>query len=97
MLHGLLENAIYGGRIDNNFDGKVGMMGVEGLGCCSSSPDTFIIHTFPATYVFPSLSSHSLPQVLRTYLQQFFNTEMVGQGGGKVRGAGREDGGRVWL
>ena len=23
FVHGLFENAIYGGRIDNNFDGKV--------------------------------------------------------------------------
>ena len=24
LLHGLLENAIYGGKVDNPFDGKVG-------------------------------------------------------------------------
>lgn len=46
LLHGLLENAIYGGRVDNLSDAKV----------------------------------------LRTYLQQYFNTEIVGQSrGGKVR------------
>ena len=32
MLHGLLENAIYGGRVDNIFDGKVGW---QGWGGCS--------------------------------------------------------------
>ena len=39
MLHGLLENAIYGGRIDNIFDGKAsrvvvsigGLRGAAGL------------------------------------------------------------------
>jgi len=41
MLHGLLENAIYGGRVDNDLDAKV----------------------------------------LRAYLQQYFNAEIVGQSG----------------
>ncbi|KAJ9505746.1 hypothetical protein QJQ45_029247, partial [Haematococcus lacustris] len=45
LLHGLLENAIYGGRVDNVFDVKV----------------------------------------LRTYLRQYFNPQVVGAGGGKVR------------
>ncbi|KAJ8027756.1 Cytoplasmic dynein 2 heavy chain 1 [Holothuria leucospilota] len=46
FIHGLFENAIYGGRVDNPFD----------------------------------------MQVLRSYLNQYFNSDVLGGGSGKMRG-----------
>lgn len=46
FIHGLFENAIYGGRVDNPFD----------------------------------------MQVLRSYLSQYFNSDVLGGGSAKMRG-----------